>query len=253
MVLGCARRLALRRPAERSGASARGPHRGGRARSAPRPPRLRRRRLADARCAVAPGHARCGRRARDRTFAAGCRESCEVGTATWRDRHHRRRRPHARRDGVLGGRRAAPVPDLERSGDDGVRPPGCDRRELRERGTRRLLHRRRRPRHVRGRARDACAHRARRPRRRLQRRVPLADPHQADRPADRSAVTHAPVDYAACARAFGVAGVLVEDATELRAALAQRAPCLIDARVDASGYGAILESIRGPLAGARGD
>jgi acetolactate synthase-1/2/3 large subunit len=76
---------------------------------------------------------------------------------------------------------------------------------------------------------------------------------QTGQPTDRSAVTHAPVDYAACARAFGVAGVLVENATELRGALAQPAPCLIDARVDASGYGAILESIRGSLAGARGD
>ena len=49
-------------------------------------------------------------------------------------------------------------------------------------------------------------------------------------PTDRDAVSHAPVDYAACARAFGIAGVVVEDATELRAAFEQRAPCLIDAR-----------------------
>jgi acetolactate synthase I/II/III large subunit len=66
-------------------------------------------------------------------------------------------------------------------------------------------------------------------------------------PTDRDAVGHAPVDYAACARAFGIAGVVVEDATELREAFEHPAPCLIDVRIDASGYGAILESIRGPL------
>ena len=72
-------------------------------------------------------------------------------------------------------------------------------------------------------------------------------------PTDRDAVGHAPVDYAACARAFGIAGVVVEDANELRAAFDQPAPCLIDARIDGSGYGAILESIRGPLARDRRD
>ncbi len=66
-------------------------------------------------------------------------------------------------------------------------------------------------------------------------------------PTDRDAVRHAPVDYAACARAFGIAGVVVEEAAGLEAAFEQPAPCLIDARIDASGYGAILESIRGPL------
>jgi acetolactate synthase-1/2/3 large subunit len=65
-------------------------------------------------------------------------------------------------------------------------------------------------------------------------------------PTDRAAVRHAPVDYAACARAFGIAGVVVEDAAQLHAAIEQPAPCLIDARVDASGYGAILEAVRGP-------
>jgi len=69
-------------------------------------------------------------------------------------------------------------------------------------------------------------------------------------PSDREAVTHAPVDYAACARAFGIAGVVVRDATALRAALELPAPCLIDARIDASGYGAVLQSLRGPLAEA---
>ena len=72
-------------------------------------------------------------------------------------------------------------------------------------------------------------------------------------PTDRDAVRHAPVDYAACARAFGIVGFTVEDATELRAALEQPAPCLIDARIDASGYDAILQSIRGPWEGARRD
>ena len=65
---------------------------------------------------------------------------------------------------------------------------------------------------------------------------------------DRDAVSHAPVDYAACARAFGIAGFVVEDAAELHAALEQPAPCLIDARVDASGYRRIIDAIRGPLA-----
>jgi len=73
---------------------------------------------------------------------------------------------------------------------------------------------------------------------------------QTGRPSDRGAVTHAPVDYAACARAFGIAGVAVRDASALRAAFEQPAPCLIDARIDASGYDAILDSIRGPLAEA---
>jgi acetolactate synthase I/II/III large subunit len=72
-------------------------------------------------------------------------------------------------------------------------------------------------------------------------------------PTDRDAVRHAPVDYAACARAFGIAGVVVQDVAELRAAFEQPAPCLIDARIDASGYAAILESIRGPLVGDRRD
>jgi acetolactate synthase-1/2/3 large subunit len=67
-------------------------------------------------------------------------------------------------------------------------------------------------------------------------------------PTDRDAVSHAPVDYAACARAFGVAGFVAEDAAELRAALEQPAPCLIDARIDASGYRDIIQAIRGPLA-----
>ena len=70
---------------------------------------------------------------------------------------------------------------------------------------------------------------------------------QTGSPTDRGAVEHAPVDYAACARAFGIAGAVAEDAAELRAALALPAPCLIDARIDASGYEAILEAIRGPL------
>jgi acetolactate synthase I/II/III large subunit len=65
---------------------------------------------------------------------------------------------------------------------------------------------------------------------------------------DRDTVGHAPVDYAACARAFGIAGVVAEDAAELRAALELPAPCLIDARIDASGYHEILQAIRGPLA-----
>jgi acetolactate synthase I/II/III large subunit len=70
-------------------------------------------------------------------------------------------------------------------------------------------------------------------------------------PTDRAAVSHAPVDYAACARAFGIPGVVVQDTRELRAAFEQPAPCLIDARIDASGYGAILESIRGPVGAGR--
>lgn len=70
---------------------------------------------------------------------------------------------------------------------------------------------------------------------------------QTGRPTDRDAVTHAPVDYAACARAFGIAGAVVEDAAQLPAAFELPGPCLIDARVDASGYGAILHAVRGPL------
>jgi acetolactate synthase-1/2/3 large subunit len=68
---------------------------------------------------------------------------------------------------------------------------------------------------------------------------------------DPGAVSHAPVDYAAVARAFGISGVVAEDVQELTAALRQPAPCLIDARVDASGYAAILQAVRGPLGGAR--
>jgi acetolactate synthase I/II/III large subunit len=66
-------------------------------------------------------------------------------------------------------------------------------------------------------------------------------------PTDRHAVTHATVDYSACARAFGIAGVVVHDPSELRAAFQLPAPCLIDARIDASGYGLILAAVRGPL------
>jgi acetolactate synthase-1/2/3 large subunit len=69
-------------------------------------------------------------------------------------------------------------------------------------------------------------------------------------PTDRDAVAHAPVDYAACARAFGIPGVVAHQADELRTALAHPAPCLIDARIDASGYREILQAIRGPLATA---
>ena len=120
------------------------------ARSAARPPRAGRRRLADSRRVLAVGNARRDRRAGRRSRAAGRRASSEVGTAAGDDRDDRRRRAHARDDAVLGCRGAAPMSDLERPGDDGLRAARRDRRQLRTRGAGGLLHRRRRSRHVRG-------------------------------------------------------------------------------------------------------
>ncbi len=110
---------------------------------------------------LAVGNARRDRRAGRRSRAAGRRASRQVGTAAGDDRDDRRRRAHARGDAVLGCRGAARVSDLERSGDDGLRAARRDRRQLRTRGAGGLLHRRRRSRHVRGRARDARTHPAR--------------------------------------------------------------------------------------------
>ncbi len=63
------------------------------------------------------------------------------------------------------------------------------------------------------------------------------------------AVTYGPTDFAGIARACGLTGIAVDvpEAYEaaLRLALASRSPTLLDVRVDASAYGALLEAIRG--------
>ncbi len=64
---------------------------------------------------------------------------------------------------------------------------------------------------------------------------------------DAVAVTHAPVDFAAAARALGIAAGTVTTAAELSLALEPAGPYLIDARIDASGYRAILAAVRGPI------
>ena len=63
------------------------------------------------------------------------------------------------------------------------------------------------------------------------------------------AVTYRPVDFAAIARAAGMHGVAVDDVAgfecELAAALERPGPVLLDVTIDPSGYGAVLDAIRG--------
>jgi acetolactate synthase-1/2/3 large subunit len=68
------------------------------------------------------------------------------------------------------------------------------------------------------------------------------------------AVTYRPTDYAAIARGCGLAAEAVRDDVTLRravrAACARRGPTLLDVTVDPSGYGAVLDAIRGPARSA---
>jgi acetolactate synthase-1/2/3 large subunit len=63
------------------------------------------------------------------------------------------------------------------------------------------------------------------------------------------AVRYRPTDYAAIARGCGLAAETVRDAATLRraarSACARRGPTLLDVTVDPSGYGAVLDAIRG--------
>ncbi|MQA64263.1 MAG: hypothetical protein GEU86_23050 [Actinophytocola sp.] len=62
-----------------------------------------------------------------------------------------------------------------------------------------------------------------------------------------SAVGYGTMDFAAMARGMGVPGTTVNDAESLRAALtaAEPGPCLVDARIDPSGYPHVLRVTRG--------
>jgi acetolactate synthase I/II/III large subunit len=65
-------------------------------------------------------------------------------------------------------------------------------------------------------------------------------------------LTYQGPDLAALAKSFGMAAWRVETETALREAVVRAqqsaAPALIAARIDASGYGATLDAVRGPAA-----
>lgn len=61
----------------------------------------------------------------------------------------------------------------------------------------------------------------------------------------RSAVRHGAVDFAALATALGVPGTTASTAAEIARAVSQPGPSLVHARVDASGYAAVLAAVRG--------
>jgi len=77
----------------------------------------------------------------------------------------------------------------------------------------------------------------------------LIDLKQAGRDLEPRGCRTAPVDFAAAARAFGLAAERVEAKAELRPALdrafAHEGPGLLDVQVDPRGYGALLQALRG--------
>ena len=73
----------------------------------------------------------------------------------------------------------------------------------------------------------------------------LIEIKQADGQGGPAAVRHGEIDFAALASALGVPGIAVRTPREVAAAAAHRGPSLLHARIDASGYAAVLAAVRG--------
>ena len=168
------------------------------------------------------------------------------GAARRGDRDGRRRRPHARRDAALRGRRAAPLPDLERPRDDGLLAAGRDRGVADHRRAGRLPDGRRRPRHVPGRAGDGRAPGPRPARGGVRRRDADADRDQAGRGTGRRGVPCATATSTSppSPAASDCAPTTVADAASLEAAVARPGPSLTTVQIDPSAYAAVLAATR---------
>ncbi len=73
----------------------------------------------------------------------------------------------------------------------------------------------------------------------------LIEIKQGDGQGGRSAVRHGAIDFAAVATAMGVPGSSAQTPAAIAAAVSQRGPILVHARIDASGYRAVLAAVRG--------